>query len=77
MKFTKEIDRFVVQDMDGKSYPIVCIQESAGERGDEVSGHQRFQTDSGRQVNQDEKDLDVFYLPFGIATPWISARRKR
>ncbi|PWY39092.1 hypothetical protein DK184_25250 [Pseudomonas sp. RW405] len=70
-----EIDRFQVRTEDGRLHTVVHYQEYVGPRDDELKGLQRFETQTGKGVNRDEADGDLFYLPIGFTEPWVAARR--
>lgn len=70
-----EIDRFKVKDDDGDFHTVVHYQEYVGPKGEEIKGYQLFKMESGKGVNQDRNDNNLFYLPIGFAEPWVAARR--
>ncbi|HEN8706780.1 TPA: hypothetical protein U8209_003265 [Pseudomonas putida] len=74
MARSQEIDRFQVRTDDGRLHTVVHYQEYVGPKGDELKSLQRFETQNGSGVNQDEADSDLFYLP-GLTTPYVAARR--
>ncbi|WP_125929533.1 hypothetical protein [Pseudomonas putida] len=75
MARVEEIGRFEVRSEDGGLHTVIHYQEYVGGRGDEIEGYQRFETLNGKGVNRDEEDHDLFYLPIGLTSPWVAARR--
>ena len=70
-----EIGRFQVKDEGGTLHTVVHYQEYVGPKGEEIKGYQSFKTQSGKGVNQDRDDHDLFHLPIGFVEPWVAARR--
>ena len=75
MAYTKEIERFTVKDERGNLHTIVHLQEYVGPKGEEAPGYSSYQTDRGKAVNWHQDTPDIYYLPFGITSPWLESRR--
>lgn len=66
-----EIERFDVRDKNGSIYTVIRYQEWAGS----TKTYQSLKMLTGKGVQADDNDPDLFYLPIGFVDPWEPVRR--